>query len=252
MSNQVFLGGACGSTSWRKDTAIPILEAAGITYFNPQLAVGEWTPAHQYTEMEAKEAAEVWLFVINESTRGIASIGEVAYRIGLNRKLALCLVYLPYGAVFEDRALTDAEIDDINRGRVFLSAMAEQHGIPVFDNVELAAHHAVALAQQATGEITQPLLNAILQKVETNGHGFIAGRIADGFWVQVSKSVKNAETGDTELMTGRRWLIEPHATEDEVVRTLIKAVLTWEEHEAREHFRYDGMQLFNPHFKLPV
>lgn len=34
---EVFLGGACNPTSWRKDIAIPMLEQAGITYYNPQV-----------------------------------------------------------------------------------------------------------------------------------------------------------------------------------------------------------------------
>lgn len=44
MPAQVFLGGACGETTWRTDLAIPLLERAGISYFNPQLAPGAWTP----------------------------------------------------------------------------------------------------------------------------------------------------------------------------------------------------------------
>ena len=32
----VFLGGACGSTTWRRDVAIPYLKREGLTYWNPQ------------------------------------------------------------------------------------------------------------------------------------------------------------------------------------------------------------------------
>ena len=39
---KVFLGGACGKSTWRKDIAIPLLEQAGVAYFNPQ--VDEWRP----------------------------------------------------------------------------------------------------------------------------------------------------------------------------------------------------------------
>lgn len=31
----VFLGGACNPTTWRQDTAIPFLDAVGISYYNP-------------------------------------------------------------------------------------------------------------------------------------------------------------------------------------------------------------------------
>ena len=40
--HKVFLGGACGKSTWRKDIAIPLLEKAGVAYFNPQ--VDEWRP----------------------------------------------------------------------------------------------------------------------------------------------------------------------------------------------------------------
>jgi hypothetical protein len=38
----VFLGGSCNPTTWRKDTAIPALDVAGISYYNPQ--VEDWSP----------------------------------------------------------------------------------------------------------------------------------------------------------------------------------------------------------------
>ena len=34
---QVFLGGSCNPTTWRKDIAIPMLEAAGVAFYNPQM-----------------------------------------------------------------------------------------------------------------------------------------------------------------------------------------------------------------------
>ncbi len=35
--NQVFLGGSCNPTTWRRDVAIPELRKAGITFYNPQV-----------------------------------------------------------------------------------------------------------------------------------------------------------------------------------------------------------------------
>jgi len=35
--HEVFLGGACNPTVWRKSVAMPFLDAAGITYYNPQV-----------------------------------------------------------------------------------------------------------------------------------------------------------------------------------------------------------------------
>ena len=38
----VFLGGSCNPTTWRKDTVIPYLEKERITYYNPQF--DDWYP----------------------------------------------------------------------------------------------------------------------------------------------------------------------------------------------------------------
>ena len=35
VGNDVFLGGSCNPTTWRKDEAIPLLDSLGISYFNP-------------------------------------------------------------------------------------------------------------------------------------------------------------------------------------------------------------------------
>ena len=72
----VFLGGACGCTTWRKEIAVPLLEAGGVTYYNPQ--VEDWNPDLMAAEMYAKKHCKVLLFVINDETRGVASMIEAA------------------------------------------------------------------------------------------------------------------------------------------------------------------------------
>ena len=252
MSAQVFLGGACGTTTWRADVAIPLLRDAGVTFYNPQLAEGEWTPAHQYAEMDAKSAADVWLFVIGEHTRGVAGVAECAYRIGQLGKLALALTDLPDGAVLGGARLSQQEIDDLNRGRVFLRAMAQQHGVPVFDTIAGATVYAIELARQAQNELNLDRLRILLQRVSVPGYTFVPEAIAGHLSVRICKEELNHLNGQIEPMLGRRWLIEPGATEAEVVRTLLKAALTWEEHELRERFRLDGQLLFDPHFQIPA
>lgn len=59
-----------------------------------------------------------------------------------------------------------------------------------------------------------------------------------------------AETGRAELQHGRKWYLSPHMTRSEVVATAFKAILTAEEHEVREHFKYKGAAVFGPHFNV--
>lgn len=251
MDRQVFLGGACGLTNWRREIAIPMLEAAGISYYDPQLPFGAWTPDHQYEEMRVKEAADVWLFVLSPETRGVASIGEVAYRLGQNRKIALAIEDIAPDAVFEERKLEQKEIDDLNRGRVFLRAMAEVQGVPVFNDIAEATAYAIQLSLQAQQELNLSKVEAIIARTHIPDYPFFCEKIADRFAVQIRKQVQNFNNDKTEEMHGRRWLIEPGADEAQVVRTLLKAVLTWEEHELRERFRFDGAAIFHPHFEWP-
>ena len=142
---QIFLGGTAGHSTWRKKIAIPILEAEGVTYFNPQLGVGEWTPAHQKIEAEAKEQAAVWLFVVSEETRGVASLVEAAYCIGRGGKLALVVREIEEDDLFDDLTLGELERKDLNRGRAYLIEVATQNGVPVFEDVTEATKYAVGL-----------------------------------------------------------------------------------------------------------
>lgn len=88
--HEVFLGGSCNPTTWRLDTGIPTLQQAAITYFNPQ--VDEWYPELIEVEEQAKTAATLLLFVIDNQTRAISSMVEVAFLAG-QPLLSLCLVY---------------------------------------------------------------------------------------------------------------------------------------------------------------
>lgn len=53
-----------------------------------------------------------------------------------------------------------------------------------------------------------------------------------------------------EQWSGRKWLLSQHMTESELVQTALKAVLTAEEHEARERFTYKERAVFGPHLHL--
>lgn len=240
---QVFLGGSCGSSTWRQKIAIPILEAAGVTYFNPQLGVGEWTEACQEAEMKAKAEADVLFFVINHETRGVASIAEAAFYLGTHR--ALSLVVTDVGPEFAAE-----ERKDLNRGRIFIRTMAEDKRVPVFTDEASAAHHAVELARAAVERLTVPRISEILAAVEFKTGGFSVEEIDDGFLIQLSSEEADVEGGERQLYAGRKWHISPSATESEIVQTAFKAVATWQEHEARDQFRYKGARPFSPHFDV--
>ncbi len=71
-------------------------------------------------------------------------------------------------------------------------------------------------------------------------------------FLQVYFEAKDAETGKISEQRGRKWLVSRHMTKSEIVLTALKAILTAEEHEARELFRYKDVAIFHPHLDVDV
>ena len=53
-------------------------------------------------------------------------------------------------------------------------------------------------------------------------------------------------TGVLDEQYGRPWLIQGQDSDDAILNTLLLAVLTFEEHEIREGFKFDGKALYEP------
>lgn len=49
---------------------------------------------------------------------------------------------------------------------------------------------------------------------------------------------------------GRKWYISPYMTDGEILQTIFKAILTYDEHEIREKFLFKGKRIFGPHHSL--
>lgn len=80
---------------------------------------------------------------------------------------------------------------------------------------------------------------------------FHVGGMGDGFYLQLRFNARNAEPPlDMVEQSGRKWYISPHSTVSEIVHTVLKAVLTATEHEAREEFMFDGEPIFHPHHSI--
>ena len=48
----------------------------------------------------------------------------------------------------------------------------------------------------------------------------------------------------------RLWILDKDYTDEQIVQTCLKLVLTSVEHEARERFTFDGAAIFGPHMRL--
>ena len=89
--------------------------------------------------------------------------------------------------------------------------------------------------------MTLTWLAQIIGSIETGTHAFVSGKMGNGWYLKVTKLI------DNEIQTGRKWYISKHTTESEVVLTALKALITFEEHEIREKFLYQGHAIFHPH-----
>jgi hypothetical protein len=250
MSKKVFLGGTCGTTTWRTDIAIPALEAAGVTYHNPQLGAGEWTPAHEILDINAKAEATVLLFVIGEATRGVASVAEVSYLLAAGKPLALVVEDVPADAVFDGRAVVKGERDDLNRGRLFVRTMARQQGVPLFTDVAEATTHAIRLAKAMEPCQTLAQVRAVIADVACGKHEFTLEEVTDGFHLCLHCEAPDVNSTCVRQQMGRRWFIARGATRDDIVRTAFKAAVAWTEHETRELFTYQSARVFGPHLDV--
>lgn len=247
---QVFLGGACGLTTWRKDIAIPLLEAASVSYHDPQMPLGAWKEDDQFDEMRRKDECLVQLFVINGSTRGVASVAEVAYLIGARKPVAIVLEDIAAGADVYGKEVDAVEADDLNRGRIFVRAMAQRHNVPIFTDITEGTRYCIQLVKNAASALTLSKVQAALSEVNYSNSTFNTEEIPSGFHIWITGIEDDTYTGKPALQEGRKWFVSHHCTAGDVVRTAFKAVSTWAEHEARESFKYKDVRVFSPHINL--
>lgn len=135
--SEVFLGGSCNPTTWRTDIAIPMLNNMGITFYNPQ--VSQWRPELLEAEYYAKENATVMFFVMDNQTRGVSALIEVAHLAGCRRKLILVIQsYTQQKQSICGEVISQEEYEDLKNGQEVLQDLVERQGIPVFDNITVA------------------------------------------------------------------------------------------------------------------
>ncbi|CAK4313198.1 unnamed protein product [Aphanomyces euteiches] len=141
----VFLGGSCNPTTWRRDIAIPLLEAANITCYNPQ--VDEWYEELIELESRAKDTASFVLFVIDNLTRSIVSMNEAAEFMCCGRRVVLVVEDMPLeDVVLEGTTISAHEISDLNAARACLRHFSRHYPQTtlcrsVADAVAVIQHH---------------------------------------------------------------------------------------------------------------
>jgi hypothetical protein len=97
-------------------------------------------------------------------------------------------------------------------------------------------------------------IGEIIASIEYPGYDFEVTQ-GHGWWYLQATFLAYDSTGASEeLVTQytRKWLLSPYMTKSEIVQTAFKLVLTSQEHEVRENFKYLNRAVFGPHFDVDV
>ncbi|KAL5243346.1 hypothetical protein ACI65C_010756 [Semiaphis heraclei] len=144
-SYDVFLGGSCNPTTWRKDLAIPYLQDAGVSFYNPQ--VDHWSQDLIEIEHAAKESATILFYVIDSQTRNVVSDIETANFAGNHNNLVL--VIHPQdaiaGSVIAGEPISFHEAEDIREALTVLHKIAAHQRTLVFDNIPEGLNNVVQI-----------------------------------------------------------------------------------------------------------
>lgn len=90
----------------------------------------------------------------------------------------------------------------------------------------------------------------ILLRLRYKDWTFFLGGKPDALYLRLRWQTVCAVTGEMMWHSSRKWLLSEHMTDSEIVQTALLAVLTAEEHEAREQFHFDGKAVFGPHYDV--
>lgn len=139
--NVVGLFGTCGNSKWR-DIAIPLLEVAGIEYFNP--VVEDWNEKCVIIEAEHAANDKVIMLVITGETMAIGSMAESGW-IALQAHLRdqKLIVVLDDMNPEPDPSLRINKIRNLMRGHI--NALPENESIKICATVEEATNLAISI-----------------------------------------------------------------------------------------------------------
>jgi hypothetical protein len=97
----------------------------------------------------------------------------------------------------------------------------------------------------------EEMLRATIDRLSYKDWTFRIEKDGIGLWfLQVRFQDEDVVTRAVKNHGSRKWRMSMHMTRSEIVQTALKAVLTAEEHEARERFLYVGRAIFGPHLNV--
>ncbi|XP_050521786.1 uncharacterized protein LOC126894657 isoform X2 [Daktulosphaira vitifoliae] len=202
---EVFLGGSCNPTTWRKDVAIPFLLEAGISFYNPQ--VDHWSQDLIEIEFMAKENASILFYVIDRQTRNVVSAIEAANFVGSQKNLVM--VIHPQDTtsriIVAGEQISSSESCDIDEALAIMYKITHKEGILVFENIP-----------QALNRVVQIIHNKISVNNDVTEECTINRKVQDAFNMFDTKSTGQINIFDVRMAI--RLLTNKNLSEDEMLK----------------------------------
>ena len=82
---KVFLGGTCGTSTWRKEL-IPMLDPERVEYFDPQLPPGAWNLEAQKIEDFHRDTDDIRVYVLTPEGEGDVTYSHVEVTDDSNKR----------------------------------------------------------------------------------------------------------------------------------------------------------------------
>ncbi|XP_075226881.1 NDT-like domain-containing protein raw isoform X2 [Lycorma delicatula] len=137
----VFVGGCSNNSSWADDIVIPILKKNNLSYYYGGTVVSV-NNRLDLSDTTAINNSYMILFYVSSNVRGLASMAMAAHYIGLGCNVVLCMQHLPERVTSlsenDDDKINEQTLNDYNRGRMYLTDIAQHEDIPVFNDIEEA------------------------------------------------------------------------------------------------------------------
>lgn len=76
------------------------------------------------------------------------------------------------------------------------------------------------------------------------------GQVNGAVWIEINHHRPDTHTGQMGVGSGGRRFIPVTADISDIVRMVFGAFLAYQEHEAREAFKFQGVRVFGPHQDL--
>ncbi|KAF4316784.1 hypothetical protein BBO99_00007661 [Phytophthora kernoviae] len=133
---------------------MPLLDAAQVRYFNPQ--VDEWFDELVQIETRAKETAQIMFVVVDKLTRCLVSINEAVEFICRGRKVMLVVDDIDEAAEVAGKTLEPTELADLNGARQCLRDLAIKRGVGLYPDVETAVQASIEWLTQVNLPKSRP------------------------------------------------------------------------------------------------